>query len=160
MIALNYHRIRAPCRLVAVVNERQMAESLGIALSRYRQRQRHEVMIRTNWNRGDLTALIQVVQDPGRTTSDLAVADFVRPQTMIRHIEALEDAGLVVRRTDPADARRRLIFPTAAGKRLLAQQHMSIYGWLEDAIAGLTKKEKALLPDVIDVLNRISNTEQ
>jgi DNA-binding MarR family transcriptional regulator len=137
-----------------------MAESLGIALSRYRQRQRHEVMIRTNWNRGDLSALIQIIQEPGRTTSDLAVANFVRPQTMIRHVEALEAAGLVVRRTDPADARRRLIFPTAAGKRLLAQQRTSIYGWLEDAINELSRKDKALLPDVIDVLNRISNVEQ
>ena len=131
-----------------------------MALSRYRQRQRHEVMIRTNWNRGDLAALIQIVQEPGRTTSDLADADFVRPQTMIRHVEALEGAGLVVRRTDPADARRRLIFPTAAGKRLLTQQRKSMYGWLEEAIAGLNKKDKALLPDVIDVLNRISNAEQ
>src|ERR1700732_2605108 len=60
--------------------------------------------------------LLGTVDDRGPTRiSDLAALDHCSQPTMTMQVRRLEDAGLVTRTTDPADARAGLIEITPAG---------------------------------------------
>ncbi|MCX2972638.1 MarR family transcriptional regulator [Halieaceae bacterium IMCC8485] len=50
---------------------------------------------------------------------DLASAAGIRPQSMMKIIQELEQQGLVERRPDPADSRAKLVNFTAAGESLI-----------------------------------------
>ncbi|MEP4148438.1 MAG: MarR family winged helix-turn-helix transcriptional regulator [Halioglobus sp.] len=50
---------------------------------------------------------------------DLAAAAGIRPQSMMKIIQELEQQGLLERRPDPADSRAKLVDFTAAGKLLI-----------------------------------------
>lgn len=70
---------------------------------------------------GDLTpsqtaVLIRLGKEGPASASALAAAERVRPQSMARTVAALEQAGLVERRPDPDDRRRRLLDLTAQGR--------------------------------------------
>ena len=68
-----------------------------------------------------LSALSVLVFGGPRTLGDLAAAEQVRPPTMTRIVQALEDEGLVRRASDPRDRRLVRLQATARGKRVMAQ---------------------------------------
>src|SRR5690349_2739672 len=65
-----------------------------------------------------LSALSVLVFRGPTTLGELAQAEQVRPPTMSRVVAGLEEAGLVRRQADPADARRAHLHATAAGRRV------------------------------------------
>jgi DNA-binding MarR family transcriptional regulator len=66
-----------------------------------------------------LSALSVLVFGGPRTLGELAAAEQVRPPTMTRVVQALEDVGLVRRERDRADARIHRLSPTAKGRRVM-----------------------------------------
>ena len=66
-----------------------------------------------------LYALGRLDSDGPMTTSGLAVATGVRPQSMARTVSALLDAGLVKRTPHPQDARAALLEITRTGRTAL-----------------------------------------
>src|SRR5919109_237344 len=64
-----------------------------------------------------LSALSVLVFGGARTLGELAAAEHVRPATMTRVVQALEDDGLVRRESDPNDGRVTRLSPTAKGER-------------------------------------------
>ena len=68
-----------------------------------------------------LSALSVLVFGGPRTLGELAAAEQVRPPTMTRIVQALEDEGLVRRASDPSDGRVVRLQATARGKRVMAQ---------------------------------------
>ena len=69
------------------------------------------------------------------TTADLARAELITPQAMGGLVATLERAGYVARRDDPADARRRLVALTAAGRKTLAANRAARHRWLASLVA-------------------------
>jgi DNA-binding MarR family transcriptional regulator len=67
---------------------------------------------------------------------EVAVALRVPPHTVSRGLGRLEGAGLVARRIDAEDARRRVVVLTDAGRAALAQAHAhleaALGGWLTE----------------------------
>src|SRR5947209_20077163 len=68
-----------------------------------------------------LSALSVLVFGGACTLGELAAAEHVRPATMTRIVQALEDNGLVRRESDPQDGRVTRLRPTAKGKRVMRQ---------------------------------------
>lgn len=64
-------------------------------------------------------------------------------------INAMEKDGLVVRRLHPADRRSTLIGVTDAGRRLFARMAPAHAQWIEQAMAGLDRREAAQLWEVL-----------
>jgi DNA-binding MarR family transcriptional regulator len=94
-----------------------------------------------------------------RTTSGLAAAERVTPQSMARTVAELEADGLVGRRADPSDARQRPVELTAAGRVALAEERARRDGWLAQAIArDLTPAEQAVLVGAVALLRRLAQT--
>ena len=68
------------------------------------------------------------------STSDLAAAERMRPQSMAQTVRDLEAAGLVSRRPDPDDGRRALVELTPAGLERLHTTRARREGWLAEML--------------------------
>src|SRR5438309_11639329 len=66
-----------------------------------------------------LSALSVLVFGGSRKLGELAAAEHVRPATMTRIVQALEQEGLVRRESDPEDGRVTRLSATAKGMRVM-----------------------------------------
>jgi DNA-binding MarR family transcriptional regulator len=93
------------------------------------------------------------------STSDLAAAERVRPQSMAQTVSELEADGLVSRRPDPADRRRALLELTKKGSLTLQRERQQREGWLIQAIAdGFDEHEQRVLAEAVPLLARLADS--
>jgi DNA-binding MarR family transcriptional regulator len=93
------------------------------------------------------------------STSDLAAAERVRPQSMAQNVSELEADGLISRRPDPADGRRALLELTDEGRRILRADRQQREGWLASSIAGdLSAEEQQVLKRALELLRRLAES--
>ncbi|HEU5170390.1 MAG TPA: MarR family transcriptional regulator [Gemmatimonadales bacterium] len=85
----------------------------------------------------------------------LAAAEQVRPPTMVRLVRALEVQGLVRRDPDPTDRRRVRFRATPRGRALLRRGRARRIAVLARGLAGLERRERALLARAVPVLERL-----
>jgi DNA-binding MarR family transcriptional regulator len=110
---------------------------------------------------GDLTAsqaavLSRLVLLGRSSTSELAGAERIRPQSMATIVKALESQGLVQRRADPEDGRRQIITLTLLGRdRALGARAMRDE-WLAEALQNrFTRSERAIITEALELLDRL-----
>jgi DNA-binding MarR family transcriptional regulator len=102
--------------------------------------------------------LARLEREGAASTSDLAAAERMRPQSMAQTVHELESAGLVSRRPDPDDGRRALIEITPAGRERLRATRARREGWLTDALEReLTAAERRRLAETLALLRRIAD---
>lgn len=112
---------------------------------------------------GDLTpsqvaVILRLEKDGAATTSSLARAEGMRPQSMASVIAALEAAGLVRGAPDPEDGRQTLLSLTEACRTQIAEGRALRQDWLARTIAArLTAREQDHLAGAIDLLRRLVN---
>jgi DNA-binding MarR family transcriptional regulator len=130
-------------------------------LDRLRARTRSETGLGSSqYTRSQLVALNRIVAGPPMTSSDLAAAEYVRPQSMAQTLAPLEEAGLVTRSKDPNDGRRILLSATPLGHEVLQSAVDARDSWLALAIEhGLTAEEKASIPKVIQLLDHLTDCQ-
>ena len=104
------------------------------------------------------TVLARLEREGPQTTSALAAAERVRPQSMATTIGELLTAELVARRPDPLDRRRILIEITDLGTETLEHDRQRREGWLAAAIAELSKEEQKTLVDAVPLLRRLAQS--
>ena len=103
--------------------------------------------------------LARLERDGPATTSGLAAAERVRPQSMSQTVADLGVAGLVERTPDPTDGRRILISITEQGRATLAEDRARRDGWLASAIeADLTAEEQEILSRAVEILHRLAQS--
>jgi DNA-binding MarR family transcriptional regulator len=106
---------------------------------------------------GQGTVLSRLDREGPATTSSLAAAEHVRPQSMAATIAELHDDGLVGRRPHPLDRRQILIELTDRGREQLADDRQRREGWLAQAIeAELTLEEQETLKRAVPLLRRLT----
>jgi DNA-binding MarR family transcriptional regulator len=92
-----------------------------------------------------------------QSTSKLATAERVRPQSMGQTVAELESQGLVARRPDPADGRSALLELTEAGRTELYEDRGRREGWLAEAIEeNLSDEEREVLDEAVRLLGRLA----
>jgi DNA-binding MarR family transcriptional regulator len=89
-----------------------------------------------------LSALSVLAFGGPRTLGELAAAERVRPPTMTRIVQALEQAGLVRRERDPDDGRVHRLRATARGRRVMQRGR-------ERRVANLATLLERLSPDEV-----------
>jgi DNA-binding MarR family transcriptional regulator len=89
------------------------------------------------------------------TTAELARSEGVKPQSMGTIIAALEEMGIVERRSHPTDGRQMNIVLTKKAASLRKDAHIAKQTWLAQAIAKLDAKEQKKLPAVIELIKRL-----
>jgi DNA-binding MarR family transcriptional regulator len=105
------------------------------------------------------TVLARLEREGPQTTSALAAAEHVRPQSMAHTIAELEAAGLVGRRPHPLDRRQILIELTGQGLDKLTEDRKRREGWLAEAIATeLSADEQEILIQAVPLLRRLTQS--
>lgn len=93
------------------------------------------------------------------STSDLAAAERVRPQSMAQTVSELEGDGLISRRPDPADGRRALLELTDGGRQTLEADRRQREGWLAQTIAeDFSEQEQQALAHAVRLLTRLADS--
>lgn len=90
------------------------------------------------------------------SAGELAACERVQPPSMTKVLASLEEKGLVRRDAHPTDRRQAIIVLTDAGARLLESERRQRDAWLSQRLAQLTPDERALLRDVIPVLDKLA----
>ena len=100
--------------------------------------------------------LARLLGNEPQTTSGLAGAEHVRPQSMAVTVAAMVDQGLVRRQADPSDGRRQLLSLTERGRSHAEGARTRRSEWLARALQeGLSDDERAAVGIAIRLLERV-----
>jgi DNA-binding MarR family transcriptional regulator len=90
------------------------------------------------------------------TPGAVAARERVQPPTVTRVLNALDEAGLVMREPHPDDGRQVLISVSELGEQILTRERDRRDEWLAAQLGSLTTDERALLTGAAAVLERIA----
>jgi DNA-binding MarR family transcriptional regulator len=100
--------------------------------------------------------LLSTIEDQGTARiSDLAAFDHCSQPTMTTQVRRLEDAGLVSRITDPADARAVLISITPQGRKALARVRADRGAIVDPYLERLDAADRESLTEAVRVMRAI-----
>jgi DNA-binding MarR family transcriptional regulator len=101
-----------------------------------------------------LSALSVLVFGGARTLGELAAAEQVRPATMTRIAQALEEADLVSRERDPQDGRVTRLRATSKGERVMWRGRERRVENLAGLLGRLTPAEVARVREAAELVER------
>lgn len=108
-----------------------------------------------------LNALGWLEREGPKTNAELAAAERVTPQTMMRATTELVSAGLISRADNPADRRQVLLKITAAGTTLVREDRRRRDTFLAKAMdTTLTATEQDLLHLAARLMDKLSEVPQ
>lgn len=133
------------------------ARDLRVMFSRLRRRLL-EVATADDLTPSQTAVLIRLVKDGPASTSQLAGAERVRPQSMATTLAGLDRHGLIVRTPDPEDGRRQLITLTAPGRTHAEQDRKVRDEWLVRAMQDrYTEPERRVINEALTLLERLND---
>ena len=101
-----------------------------------------------------LSAMSVLVFGGPRTLGELAAAEQVRPATMSRIVQALEEDGYVRRESDAADGRVTRLHATPKGKRVLRRGRQRRVENLAALLGGLSPDEVRRVREAAELVER------
>ena len=105
-----------------------------------------------------MTVLSRLDRDGPASTSDLAAAERMRPQSMAQTVRDLEEAGHVSRRPDPQDGRRSFVELTSAGLEALHATRARREDWLTQTLdRELDADEREVVRRALSLLGRVAD---
>jgi DNA-binding MarR family transcriptional regulator len=133
------------------------ARDLRVLFSRLRRRLR-SVATGGGLTPSQTAVLTRLWKDGASTTSGLATAEQVRPQSMATIVTALDQQGLIRRAPDPDDGRRQIISLTAAGRRRAESDRQAREEWLARAMQErYSERERRVINDALSLLQRLTD---
>ena len=132
-----------------------IAQELRSVVSKIKRRMRDQS------DAGDLTptqtsVIVRLEKDGPMTTSSLARAEVMRPQSMGSVIAALEAAGLISGTADPEDGRQTILSVTERCRTWIEEGRAARQDWLSRTIeARLSRDEQAHLLSATALLQRL-----
>jgi len=106
-----------------------------------------------------LSALSVLVFGGPRTLGELAGAEQVRPPTMTRIVQALEQEGLVRRARDPHDGRVQRLHASAKGRRVMQRGRERRITSLAALLERLSRDEIAHIREAAELVERALTQE-
>jgi DNA-binding MarR family transcriptional regulator len=107
-----------------------------------------------------LAVLSRLDRGGPQTTSGLAAAEHMRPQSMAEIVAELQADGLVDRTPDPTDRRSLLVELTSDGRDFIRRERRRREDWLSQAIVEeLSPREQALLAEAVELLRRLAELD-
>lgn len=133
------------------------ARDLRVMFSRLRRRLL-EVATAEDLTPSQTAVLIRLIKDGPASTSQLAGAERVRPQSMATTLAGLDRHGLIVRTPDPEDGRRQLITLTEGGRRHAEKDRKVREEWLVLAMQNrYTEPERRVINEALTLLERLND---
>jgi DNA-binding MarR family transcriptional regulator len=133
------------------------ARDLRVMFSRLRRRLL-EVATAEDLTPSQTAVLIRLAKDGPASTSQLAGAERVRPQSMATTLTGLDRHGLIARTPDPEDGRRQLITLTTVGRKHAENDRKVREEWLVRAMQDrYTEPERRVINAALTLLERITD---
>ena len=110
---------------------------------------------RLGLTRAQCRTLGYLARNEGINQAGMADLLEIRPMTLVRQIDRMEEAGWIERRADPADRRARRLFLTAKARPILGRIWSVANETRDEALARLSASEGDAL---IDLLQRVHST--
>jgi MarR family transcriptional regulator for hemolysin len=104
---------------------------------------------RLGLTRAQCRTLGYLARNEGINQAGLADVLEIRPMTLVRQIDRMEDAGWIERRADPADRRARRLYLTAKAWPILGRIWSVANEARDEALAGLSPAEGEQLLNVL-----------
>ncbi len=130
---------------------------LSLAIGQLRRRLR-SAATPTELNLSQLGTLARLEKGQWMTTSDLARAESMKPQSMGTILASLEQDGFVQRRPHPTDGRQILFALTPEGIEARRRRSDAKREWLSTAIAKLSPDEQQTLQAAIALIKRLGES--
>lgn len=105
-----------------------------------------------------LSAMGTLYKSGPMSAGELATCEKVQPPSMTKVLSHLEERGLVSRAPHATDKRQAIIELTPAGAALLEDEVRSRDVWLSTRLAGLSDEERALLAEVVPLLDKLADS--
>lgn len=134
-----------------------LAPRLRAAVTRLNRRLRSSSLDVVSPAKASALAMIERLGAPA--LNELAAAEQVRPPSMTRLIDSLEEDGLVQRRVDEVDRRCQRVTLTAAGRRALTVIRSKKTAFLEERLGALSDDELAAIGQAVGILERLSEDQ-
>lgn len=104
---------------------------------------------RLGLTRAQCRTLARIARHEGINQAGLADLLEVRPMTLVRQIDRMQEAGWIERRPDPADRRARKLFLTDKARPILGRIRTVANETRDEALAGLSPSEQAELTGLL-----------
>ncbi|MDH7795108.1 MULTISPECIES: MarR family transcriptional regulator [unclassified Beijerinckia] len=133
-----------------------LAQDLRALVSQIRRRLRDQAHLGGDLTPTQTSVLLRLEKHGPATTSELARAEGIRPQSMGTVIAALEEAGLVAGAPDPTDGRRTILSLTKACMDWIQQSRAARQDWLSRTLdARLSQQEQNQVAAAVALLRRL-----
>jgi DNA-binding MarR family transcriptional regulator len=133
------------------------ARDLRVMFSRLRRRLL-EVATDDDLTPSQTAVLIRLIKDGPASTSQLAGAERVRPQSMATTLTGLDRHGFIARTPDPDDGRRQLITLTPRGRKHAEHDRRAREEWLVRAMQDrYTEPERRVINEALTLLERLTD---
>lgn len=133
------------------------ARDLRVLYSRLRRRLKN-VATGEGLTPSQTAVLMRLWKDGASSTSALATAEHVRPQSMASIVAALDQHGLIRRTPDPDDGRRQAITLTTAGRRRAESDGQVREEWLARAMQErYSERERRVINNALSLLERLTD---
>jgi DNA-binding MarR family transcriptional regulator len=138
--------------------DEELVSSLRMGVMRLARRLRHE-RSGNDLTLTQLSALASLHRLGPLTIGELASADNVKPPSMTRTVNCLEELGLVSREAHETDGRQVVVALTAKAEAVLLADRQRRDAWLKDHLAELTDSERRLLRKAAPLLAQMSQQQ-
>jgi DNA-binding MarR family transcriptional regulator len=105
-----------------------------------------------------LSTLRRLEDRDNLTPGELASLERVSPPSMNRTVNALEEAGYVVRHPAEGDARKVLVRLTGAGRDVITETRRLRTAWFSARLADLPGPERRRVLDAAEVLRKLADS--
>lgn len=136
--------------------DEELASALRIGVMRLARRIRNE-RSGNDLTLTQLSALGTLHRFGAQTIGELAIAENVKPPSMTRTVNFLEEVGLVSRSAHESDGRQVVVALTAMAEAVLHEDRRRRDAWLKAHLAELTEAERELLRRVSPLLTRMAH---
>ena len=150
-----------PAELTPVIEtdvDEELVSSLRMGVMRLARRLRHE-RSGNDLTLTQLSALASLNRLGPLTIGELATADNVKPPSMTRTVNCLEELGLVSREAHDTDGRQVVVALTAKAEAVLLADRQRRDAWLKDHLADLSEADRRILRKAAPLLDQMSQQQ-
>ncbi|MFF1876859.1 MarR family winged helix-turn-helix transcriptional regulator [Leifsonia sp. NPDC058230] len=134
-----------------------LSTALRIAVARLSRRLRAE-KADDELSDTQISTLGYVVRSGARTIGELSEFERVKPPSMNRAINRLEEAGYVARTPDADDGRKVVVVATDAGRELVAETRRRRDAWLHKRLRTLTREQRDTLAEAAEIIRELADS--
>jgi DNA-binding MarR family transcriptional regulator len=141
----------------ARLSTHDLSSALRVAVARLSRRLRAE-KADDELSDSQTSTLAYLVREGSGTIGRLSEHERVKPPSMNRTVNHLEQAGYVRRTADDADGRRVVVVPTEAGVQLVTETRRRRDAWLHQRLRTLTPEQRTVLAEAATIMRELADS--